>query len=169
MANIGNLGVPKPAEPDTFGWFGTEIRVHPRLTDLLLMDFMEEAAGMEEDDPRVMGFVKAQTRLVIHPDDFDVFWRGALDNGQSSIDLLTVMKTIVESQSQRPTLLPAGSSAGQPRTVTTSPVDSYSPATGDSPLTAMDRQAIESMPGRPDLGAVVDEVARQRQLATRSA
>jgi len=165
MANIGNLGVPKPVEVDSFGWFGAEIRVHPRLTDLALMDFIGEAAKMEEDDPRVTGFIKEQARLVIHPDDFDAFWRGALDNGQSSIDLLTVMKTIVESQSARPTRLPSGSSAGQQRTVVTSPVDSYSPATEGSPLTAMDQKAIANMGGRPELMLVVDEAARQRAMA----
>jgi hypothetical protein len=165
MANLGNLGVPKSVEVDSFGWFGAEIRVHPRLTDLALMDFIGEAAKMEEDDPRVTGFIKEQARLVIHPDDFDAFWQGALDNGQSSIDLLTVMKTIVESQSARPTRLPAGSWAGQPQTVVTSPDVSSLPDTAASPLMAMDRRAIEGMAGRPELMLVADRAARERAAA----
>jgi hypothetical protein len=166
MGSLGDFGTIKPKAADTFGWFGTEIRVNSKLTDLVLMDFAEYAQGLDENSPEVMRFMKDQMRLVIDPDDFDAFWQGALDNGQDSNDLMTVMKAVIETKANRPTLLPADSSAGQPRTVVTSPDVSSLPDTEVSPLTAMDRRAIESLPpGRPDLALVVMEAAKQRSLA----
>lgn len=162
MGSLGDFGTIKPKVEDTFGWFGQEIRVNPRLTDLMLMDFAEYATTLDEDSPEVMQFMKRQMKLVVHTDDFEAFWQGALDNGQDSTDMMAVMKAVVETKAQRPTLLPAGSSAGQARTVVTSPDVSSLPATAVSPLTAMDRRQIELMPGRPDLALVVMESARQR-------
>lgn len=162
MGSLGDFGTIKPKVADTFGWFGQEIRVNPRLTDLVLMDFAEYASSLDEDSPEVMQFMKKQMKLVIAPEDFAAFWQGALDNGQDSGDLMTVMKAVIETKANRPTLLPAGSSAGQPRTVVTSPDVSSLPGTAASPLTAMDHRAIESMTGRPELMLVVDEAARQR-------
>ncbi len=184
MASLGDLGVAKPKVADSFGWFGTEIRINPNLTDLVLMDFAEKASEIDENSPEVLGFVKMQMRLVIHTEDFDAFWSAALENGQDSSDLMLVMKTIVETTAQRPTRLPAGSSAGQPRTVVTSPDVSSLPATGvfeetlqktradlarfrdaataDSPLTAMDRRKIESLGGRPELMLVAERSAMEQ-------
>jgi hypothetical protein len=162
MASLGELGVVKPKVVDSFGWFGQEIRISPNLTDIVLMDFAEKASRIDEDSPEVMGFVKMQMRLVIHTEDFDAFWSTAIENGQDSTDLMAVMKTIVESKAQRPTLLPADSSAGQPRTVVTSPDVSSLPDTAASPLTAMDRRVIEGMAGRPELMLVADRAARER-------
>lgn len=165
MASLGNFGTPKAAVADTFGWFGAEIRVNPRLTDLVLMDFAEYAQSIDENSPEVMQFMKRQMKLVVHADDFEAFWQGALDNGQTSEDLMVVMKAVIETKANRPTLLPAGSSAGQQRTVVTSPDVSSLPDTAASPLTAMDQRAIESMTGRPELMLVVDEAAKQRAMA----
>jgi hypothetical protein len=141
MASLGDLGVVKPKVIDSFGWFGQEIRINPNLTDIVLMDFAEKAAAIDEDSPEVMGFVKMQMRLVVYTEDFDAFWSAALENGQDSTDLMAVMKTIVESTAKRPTQLPAGSSAGQPRTVVTSPDVSSLPDTEASPLAEADRES----------------------------
>jgi hypothetical protein len=185
MASLGNLGVAKPKVSDSFGWFGHEIHIHPDLTDLVLMDFAEQAQGLDENSPEVMGFLKKQIRLIIAPESFDAFWQAALDNGQDSMDLMTVMKTIIESTAKRPTALPSDSSDGQPRTVTTSPDVSSLPDTAgfqetldhtraklagfrdaayaeQSPLTAMDRRVIEAEAGRPDVGLFIVDAARQR-------
>jgi hypothetical protein len=162
MGDLGNLGQRKVREETSFGWFGVRIRTNPKLTDLVLMDFAEGAANIDEDSPEAMTFVKRQMQLAIHPEDFDAFWLLALENGQETIDLMGVMKRIVENATKRPTSLPSDSSAGQPRTVVTSPDVSSLPATGDSPLTAMDRQAIETLPGRPELALVIDRAARER-------
>ncbi len=162
MASLGELGTPKPKVADSFGWFGTEVRVNPTLTDIVLMDFAEEASKIDEDSPEVLGFIKKQMRLVVHRDDFDAFWSTALENGQDSSDLMAVMTTIVESTAKRPTQLPADSSAGQPRTVVTSPDVSSLPDTEVSPLTAMDRTALANFSGRPELMLVADRAARER-------
>jgi hypothetical protein len=162
MANLGDLGRVKEKVSDSFGWFGTEVHVHPQLTDIVLMDFAEQAASIDEDSPEAMGFLKRQMRLVIDPADFEAFWQGALDNGQDSRDLMTVMKAIVENAAQRPTALPSDSSDGQPRTVVTSPDVSSLPDTVVSPLAAADRRQIEAMAGRPELALVVAEAAKQR-------
>jgi hypothetical protein len=185
MASLGNLGVSKPKVSDSFGWFGHEIQVHPDLTDLVLMDFADEASRLDQDSPEALGFLKKQCRLIIAPESFDAFWRAAIDNGQTSIDLMTVMKTIIESTAKRPTALPSDSSDGQPRTVVTSPDVSSLPATAgyqetldhtraklagfrdaayaeQPPLTAMDRKAIETEAGRPDVGLFIVDAARYR-------
>ena len=162
MGDLGNLGQRKVREETSFGWFDQRIRTNSRLTDLVLMDFAEEAASIDENDPAAMSFVKRQMRLAIHPEDFEAFWSLALENGQDTVDLMAVMKAIVESTAKRPTSLPSDSSAGQPRTVVTSPDVSSLPATADSPLTAMDRTAIETLPGRPELALVIDRAARER-------
>lgn len=162
MADLGNLGTPRILEETTFGWFGETMRANPRLTDLVLMDFAEEASKIDEDSPEAMTFIKRQMRLAIHPADFDAFWSLAIENGQGTLDLMAVMKAIIENSSRRPTVLPSGSSAGQPRTVVTSPDVSSLPATAGSPLKAADLAAIEERTGRPDLQGVVMEFAKQR-------
>lgn len=144
MGSLGDLGRVKVREETTFGWFGESIRTNPGLTDIVLMDFAEEAGGIDEDSPEVMTFIKRQMRLAIHPEDFDAFWSLALENGQDSEDLMRVMKTVVESAAKRPTPLPSDSSAGQARTVVTSPDVSSLPDTVDySPLAVADRDAFQ--------------------------
>jgi hypothetical protein len=162
MGSLGNLGTVKAAVNDTFGWFGSEISVNPALSDLVLMDFAEEASRLDENSPEALTFMKRQMRLVIAPSDFDEFWRLAVDNRQDSVDLMTVMKAIIGNATKRPTVLPSGSSDGQERIVVTFPDASSSPAIAGSPLTEADRRSIESMPGRPDLALVVDRAARER-------
>jgi hypothetical protein len=190
MGSLGDFGTVKPQREDTFGWFGHQVRVNPRLTDLVLMDFAEYAMSLDQDSPEVLAFMKNQMKLVVHPDDFEAFWRSALDNGQDSTDLMAVMKAIVETKAARPTPLPSDSSAGQARTVVTSPDVSSLPATAGyqetlehtrakllefrdgatreataSPLTEMDRRIIEAEAGRPDVALMVMEAARQRAAA----
>jgi hypothetical protein len=104
MGSLGDFGTIKPKVVDTFGWFGTEVRVNPALSDLVLMDFADEAKDLDENSPEALGFVKRQMRLVIDPQDFDAFWSAAIANRQDSVDLMTVMKRIIESTAKRPTL-----------------------------------------------------------------
>lgn len=195
MGSLGDLGQKRVREETSFGWFGSEIRANPNLTDVVLMDFAEEAADIDENSPQAMTFIKRQMRLAIHSEDFDAFWSLALENGQDTTDLMRVMKAIVESVAQRPTVLPSDSSAGQPRTVVTSPDVSSLPDAAASPLaeadrdvyqetltetranvhqirddsrpwlTPADRRAIEATAGRPDNAQMIDEAARQRWLA----
>lgn len=195
MGDLGNIGRKKVREETSFGWFGDRIRANPNLTDVVLLDFAEEAANIDENSPQAMTLIKRQMRLAIHKADFDRFWELALENGQDTYDLMDVMKRIVESVAQRPTVLPSDSSAGQPRTVVTSPDVSSLPATAASPLaeadrdvyqetltetrakllqfrdearpwlTPADRRAIEATAGRPDNAQMIDEAARQRWLA----
>ena len=162
MANLGNLGTKKVLETTTFGWFGAELRTNPHLTDLVLMDFAEDAAAIDENSPEALTFVKRQMRLVIHYEDFESFWSLAIENSQDTMDLMTVMKAIVESAAKRPTVLPSGSSDGQVLTVVTSPDVSSWRDTAVSPLSVADRETVAAMSGRPDLQSVVVEFARQR-------
>ena len=195
MGSLGDLGQKKVREETSFGWFGETIRANSNLTDVVLMDFAEEAANIDENSPQAMTFIKRQMRLAINSEDFDRFWSLALENGQDTTDLMRVMKAIVESVAQRPTVLPSDSSVGQPRTVVTSPDVSSLPDTAASPLaeadrdvyqetltetrakllqfrdearpwlTPADRRAIEATAGRPDNAQMIDEAARQRWLA----
>lgn len=162
MGSLGDFGQAKPQVADTFGWFGETIHVSPNLTDLVLMDFAEQAKGLDENDPRAMSFLKDQMRVVIAPDDFDSFWSTAVRNRQDSKDLMAVFKRIIESISERPTVLPSVSSVGQHQGVITYLDASSLLGTPVSPLGAADRRTIEGMTGRPDLALVVDKAARER-------
>ena len=82
MGSLGDLGQVRVREETSFGWFGETIRTNPNLTDVVLMDFAEEAANIDENSPQAMTFIKRQMRLAINSDDFDRFWSLATGGGR---------------------------------------------------------------------------------------
>jgi len=143
MASLGTLGTPRDAiEPDVFEWFGSTVRTSPEITDLALVDFMDLAGGIDYDDPRqatsAIGVVKGFLRELIHPDDFDEFWRLAKSNRQGVEDVLAVGQRIVAAFTDRPTMRPTDSSVGPSSTRTSLRSDVGS-------------IVAAAHPGRPDL------------------
>lgn len=162
MTSLGDLGKPKAPREDgaiEFGWFGTTIHVRENFSDLLLMDFAEEASQLKEDDPKAMTFLKDQLKMVIAAEDFDTFWKTAIEFGQSTEDMMTVFAAIVEGHTGRPTPPSADSSGGRVLTGTISKDDSSSPV---SPLMEMDRQVVSDLKGRPDHIEAVLAAAKAR-------
>ncbi len=143
MTSLGDLGTPRgPVDPDTFGWFGSVVRVNPAMTDLDLADFLEVAGSLDIDDAAqalaAMGALKGFLRSLIHPDDFAAFWATAKANGQQFADLMTIGRRIIEGVTDRPTMRPSGSTDGPSSTPTSSRSDAAS-------------IAASAHPGRPDL------------------
>jgi hypothetical protein len=145
VASLGSFGKRKDRSERTFGFFDLTVRVNPTFGQLDLVDFMESARAVEQDDPSAMALVKDVLRAAVHPDDFDAFWRVAKTEQQDVEDLMAVLHAIVEALAERPTSQPSDSSAGLP---TTAPRSS-----GGSDALAAKRRLEEQ--GRPDLAVAV--------------
>lgn len=160
MASLGSFGVahdqatPK-IEPDTFTYFGVQIRIVDEVDDLDLIDFLEAARGVEDAGLMALAAVKDGLRILIHPDDFTLFWKTARANKQQVEDLSTLFSDLLTSETDRPTQQLSDSSSGQLPTVENSLDDSSSPA--------------EPVGGRPDLQIIHDDsrasLARIAQIA----
>jgi hypothetical protein len=153
--DLGELGVAK-TRGDTFGWFGHTIRVGESFSDLRLIDFLEQAEGIDGSDTAgSMRALKGFLTSVVHPDDWATFWQACLDNGQGITDLMGLIKAITEAtvteKTGRPSKRRSDSSAGR-RAIKGS-------SKGDSSSRVIRR--LEKH-GRPDL-AVVVEMARDAQ------
>lgn len=161
VINLGKYGhaeeVPDEGqwpEPARFPWFGVEVRVNPTLTDTALVDMLEKNGELDDKDPRAAIAVKEFIREVIHPADFDDFWKLGKMHGYSTMEFADVAATIIQVVTGDPTQGSSGSSATQLPTATKSPGDSYS-------------QTIEDLEGegRPDL-AEFFLLAREHAAAT---
>ncbi len=127
LLNIGDYGkvgeVPDDSawpEPARFPWFGVEIRVHPMLSDTILIDLIEESGDLDDKDPRGAMVVKQFIRDVIHPDDFDDFWKLGKANGYQTAQFAEVAAGIVTAVTGDPTQESSDSSNGQSPTATKS-------------------------------------------------
>jgi hypothetical protein len=156
MGHLGELGKAR-VNTDTFGWFGNVIRVGPSFTSLRLIGFMEVAATIEDsNEVEAMKAVHDFLHSLVHEDDWDVFWKSSIDNGQTVEDLLDLMQVLTANEADRPTRRRSGSSAGRRKTVAKSKEDSSTPVT-----LRLARQ------GRPDLAMIAEqaELARGAQRA----
>ena len=170
MAKLGTFGDPtavEEVEPDTFDYFGEEIRLNPDFSEMDYVDFMEHASTIDEKDIRAVTAVKGFIRTMVHQEDFDLLWdtaRKKAPKGQQLKHLMETANALLELMTGRPTGLPSASSAGQSATVTSLKPGSSSP---ESPLTAMDRRVIDRKlaDGRPDTAMAVLMSAEGRQRA----
>lgn len=116
MAKIGSFGKTRGAVEDTFDYFGEEVRIHPDYTALLVTEFLDGVAHLDETDPDAAVALKNFSRQFVHPDDFDRFWQLALSNRQDASDLMEVYQAIGAALTGRPTQRPSDSSDGPPST-----------------------------------------------------
>jgi hypothetical protein len=154
--DLGDLGKePKePAEQDDFPWFGQTVRISPGATDLALIDFVEAAGHLDENDIAAGGAVKDFIRGLIDPEDFDMFWKLARTNGLGFEDIANVSHRIIEQVTSRPTGQSSDSSAGLTVIGKSSTDDSYSEVQG-----RLERS------GRADL-SLVYEYAKEAGVAS---
>lgn len=145
MAKLGSYGEPadRPAEQDTFDYFGTEIRVNDLAGETALVDLIEEAGHLDEQDPRGITATKDFLREIVHADDFDTFWDLGRKHRQSVAQMMEVAMSIVEQLTDLPTERSSGSRTGPSATGPSSTADSYS----------RKRAQLEAE-GRPDLALV---------------
>jgi len=154
--HLGDFGTPKPvADANTFGWFGTTMRVRPGVS-LIMVDFIDMAAEIDEDDPKVKQFVVDMLKKIVVDDDWVQFWGLAKDNGQEIPDLLRLMNALteagVEADTSRPTQRRSGSSPGRRGTGRKSKANSSE---------QVSRQLVKR--GRADLAEVIQMSAREEQ------
>jgi len=154
IADFGE-GVHDITTIDSFGWYGEDIRTNPNFTPLDFIDMAEEVQEQQTNaKPGEVSFaqvtlIKRQLRMIIHPGDFDTFWRLAKEKRVTPEALMDVMQKVVEYIAARPTVPQSDSSGGRPVTTTTSASMPDEPV---SPLTALDVKVAErEMQGRPDL------------------
>lgn len=151
---LGDFGTSRPAHEAEFGYFGHTIRVHPNLSDLALIEFMESAVAIDSmDGADAMVAVSRMLRSLVHPDDWSTFWDAARANRQQIDDMTGLAEKLIESLTDRPTERPSDSSDGPPSTDEKSPVVSSSPV-----VRRLEQQ------GRPDLALMV--VKTQEHLAS---
>jgi hypothetical protein len=181
VASLGSLGNRRPTIDLDFDWFGHTVRVNPHASDLVEIDFLEKAKSidMEGIDTNALTAENmaamsraaqvaadaaiGSVRRVIHPDDWDGFWKAAIDNGQNLEDLLELQKTIVEAVANFRTGQSSDSSPGPVTTPAKFEVDLPSPAL--SPEAARSLARLET---RPDLQVAIlrAEEARNGALAS---
>jgi hypothetical protein len=116
--HIGDLSQDTGVIDMTFTYFGETIRVHPHASDLEFTEFLDSASKIAVADVNRIDEVKAVQALMdfmkgqIHPDDWDLFWKTAKANDQTTIKVMAVSKSIVEAVSGFPTQQQPASSGG---------------------------------------------------------
>lgn len=175
--HLGELGTVRAAVDIDFPYFGEVIRVHPDASDLAAAELMLKAQDIdltgdvdindpESWDPettRVMveaeNLAMSMIRQMIHPDDWDRFWKTARANRQNTVDLMTVTKTLAAEVARFPTGQLSDSSAGHQHTRPKSKGGSSSRPAGHGSTT----RALRMLEGRPDLKAAVYQADQARR------
>lgn len=141
MTKLGSFGKARPVVDASFEWFGTDVRVHPDLSDLNIISLFSGMQGTEDgaDALKALGDLAA---ALVHPDDLDEFWKLARGNRQTMEDIAVLAMELIGALADRPTSLPSDSSDGQQTTDTRSTDVSSS-------------QALRLLDGRPDLQVAV--------------
>ncbi len=124
---LGELGgTDRSADPGLpFTYFGEPMRTHPGLSEMALVDFKLQADAIDVPDGtdlsdltgktilQVLELARSALKRAIHPDDFDRFWEIALDKGQDSGDLMSLLWALVGAVAERPIKSSSGSSTGR--------------------------------------------------------
>lgn len=108
----------------TFTYFGETVRVNPDMTEVDMIDFLDDAEHVKKDDPKSMLMIKQAARSHVHPDDFDRFWALRKKHRQGTEQLMGTIWQIVGAVAGRPTGRPSDSSDGPPETSPSSPASS---------------------------------------------
>jgi hypothetical protein len=111
-----------------FVYFGDRFRINPDLSELDIIDFLEAAEHVDQNNPRSMIMMKDFARRVIHGSDFEAFWAMVRKHRQGAQQMMDLMWKLIAGVSGNPTGQPPASSAGRPETTLSSPPDSYQPA-----------------------------------------
>ena len=163
--SIGSLGTQKDPVDLNFEYFGLVVRVHPDVSDLELVEFMMAAADIDETD-EVKGMVALSRYLhgLVHPEDWDGFWRAAKGNRQTLTDLMGTAQAIISAVSGFPTGQPSDSAPGRPSTRRKSKAASSSQPRRPRQDSDTGR-ALQLLEGRPDLKVIVADAYEAREAA----
>lgn len=134
--NLGDLTADTEERPPleaAFGYFGEQIRVNPDLTEVDMIDFLDDANRVNANDPQSMLMVKEAARTHVHPDDFDRFWALRKQHRQGVESLMATIWQIVSAVTARPTGRASDSSDGPPVISQNLPPTASPPAGGSNP------------------------------------
>jgi hypothetical protein len=180
---IGTLGRTRPPLDLDFDYFGAKVRVHPAANDSVEIDFMEagkhidtsalEAVDFEHLDTlsteeqaallRTLGeatqagydVLMGTLRRLIHPDDFDLYWRLGMENGQQIRDRMADIRALTTAVVEETTDFPIGPPSDSPRGPSTTPASSgagsRSVETVELPRGTDLERALALERGRPDI------------------
>jgi hypothetical protein len=192
MASLGSLGRPKQVVDLDFDYFGETIRLNPLASDLVEIDFMEQAARIDLDGVDLNAELNSETmalmtraakaatdaavgsvRRLIHPDDWGKFWRLSITHGQNLVDLMEIQKEIQAALVEATTGFPTGPSSDSPPGAASTPEKSVagSPSPAALPLSppagaSTADKALAMLRKRPDLQEFV--VMNEEAEATRN-
>lgn len=198
--NIGTLGRTREPLDLEFSYFGATIRVHPQATDAVEMEFlrvggdvdMKELEGVDlaqidalpRDKQvkllRAMGrrveaahtALMTSLRALIHPDDYDMYWRLGMEHGQQIRDRMADVRAITTAVVEATTDFPTGPLSGSPAGPATTPPASGDASPSPAPPAARGRASDLEMSlalerGRPDLQEFYVMEAEAREAAAR--
>jgi hypothetical protein len=111
-----------------FRYAGVKFRVHPDLSELVVIDLLEEGDAIDVHSPKAMIFAKTYMRAFVHPDDFGRFWALVLKRAPSVQKLMELSWKILGGITEGPTGGQSDSSDGQPATSQSSQHASSTPA-----------------------------------------
>ncbi len=114
----------------TFRYFGETFRVNPNVSEVDIIDFMDDASRVSADDPASITIVKTFGRSMLHPEDFDRFWDTVRAKRQDSDAVMAVLWRVMDGVTARPTTPPSDSSDGRPATSQPSPSTASDPDDG---------------------------------------
>ncbi|MEV7264711.1 hypothetical protein AB0N38_14275 [Micromonospora aurantiaca] len=176
--SIGTLGRSRERLDLEFRYFDAVIRVHPAATDAVELEFLEAARGVDvaalegidtsdvasltpdkaAEVARVMGrAVYASYRALleslhrlIHPDDWETYWRVGMEHGQTVTDRMRDMKAITRAVTEATTDFPTGQRSASPGGPATTPPGSADGSPSPAPASDLER-ALALERGRPDI------------------
>lgn len=167
MSSLGTFGRKRAAIDLDLDWFEATIRVNPSACTAAMVEFLAEAGAVDQDDEiRGSQIIMRLLREVIHPEDFDLFWKIAKRERQDpQTDLVPMANAIMEAVTDFPTP-PSSASADGPSTTpprsvaavslpaTAPPTPNLTPSTADL--------ALRQLHGRPDLQEFIVQAEQQR-------
>jgi len=168
VGHLGNFGTERTVHEETFGFLGENFRIHPEFTDLGMVDFMLRAETVDEgDEAAAMKLVRHQLTGIVHPDDWERFWALCIAKRQMYVDLMELMKGLVQAMSGRPTRRPSGSEPGRSHKKRKSKGGSSRRERADGVPAERVDQAVRQLEraGRADLALVVVEADEQQRTA----
>lgn len=154
---LGKFGKKKDPLDASFDYFGHDIRVHPKMTNLAILGFVDLAETIDDgDEISSMKAVRDFLHSAVHPDDWEVFWKTALEERQSLEDFMELQWQLLEacSDGDRPLTQPSDSSDGPGTIAQRSKDGSFS-------------RVMDRLDGRPDLQQMV--VTAQDSMRTMDA
>ena len=123
--------------PNAVPFFGETLRLAPEVSEWSLMEWSEAAEDVDESSTAALASTMRLARECIDPADHARFRALGRKHKAGVESLLPIIAAAFEQATERPTLLPADSSAGQLPTSPNSEDDAYS-------------RAMAAWSGRPD-------------------